>query len=59
MLTVAVHFCLRNTTGTHPLQPLQLQKRGKQNKIRPIAFPRSYKNSWSFFSIREMQMSYF
>ncbi len=49
MLTVAVHFCLRNTTGTHPLQPLQLQKRGKQNKIRPIAFPRSYKNSWSFF----------
>lgn len=48
MLTVALHFCLRNTTG-HIRFGLYNFKKRKAKQDPPIAFPRSYKNSWSFF----------
>lgn len=49
MLTVAVHFCLRNTTGTHPLQPLQLQKEESKTRSAPLHSPGHIKILGRFF----------
>lgn len=59
MKYVLAHFCIRDAIGTLPASTFTTMQEESKNKIRPIAFLRSYKNILVVFSIREMQLSYF
>ena len=58
MLTVALHFCLRNTTG-HIRFGLYNFKKRKAKQDPPHCIPPGHIKFLVVFSIREMLMSYF